>query len=402
MKRRPAGLATVAAAAALGVRTEGLPGMDDGGQATNRGADAAETREELRFLRRVLIVVGVVVFALLLWQAVHALLLLCAAALVAVLLRGLAGLIGRAVPRLGDGARVALAGGVVLLVLGLAAWLVGDALRTQAAGLMEALPEALRALEQRFGLSLPDDVSEAATRLAQDQDPGRIASAAGVVLQRALGFGAVAVDVLGGLLLAVVGGVFLAADPGLYRRGVVALFPRSERPRVEDALRTAGRALRLWLIGQLVAMALVGALYGLGAWWIGLPAPLALGVFAGLAEFVPVIGPILGALPVLLVALGGGWVMLLWALGLVIVVQQLESNMLMPLVQRRMVQIPPAVMLFSVVVAAAVFGVMGTVLAGPLTVLAYAMVAKLYVRETLGQPAEVPGEKGPGEKAPGE
>jgi predicted PurR-regulated permease PerM len=402
MKRPTTGLATAAAAAALGLRTEGLPRMDDGGQATERGAERdAETREELRFLRRVLIVAGVVAFALLLWQAVHALLLLCAAALVAVLLRGLAGLIGRAVPRLGDGARVALAGGVVLLVLGLAAWLVGDALRTQAAGLMEALPDALRAFERRFGLSLPDDVSEAATRLAQDQDPGRIASAAGAVLQRALGFGAVAVDVLGGLLLAVVGGVFLAADPGLYRHGVVALFPRAERPRVEDALRTAGRALRLWLIGQLVAMALVGALYGLGAWWLGLPSQLALGVFAGLAEFVPVIGPILGALPVLLVALGGGWVTLLWALGLVVVVQQLESNMLMPLVQRRMVQIPPAVLLFSVVVAGAVFGLLGTVLAGPLTVLAYAMVAKLYVRETLGQPAEVPGEKAPGEQGSG-
>jgi predicted PurR-regulated permease PerM len=85
---------------------------------------------------------------------------------------------------------------------------------------------------------------------------------------------------------------------------------------------------------------------------------------------------------------------LLWALGLVLVVQQVESNMLMPLVQRKMVQIPPAVLLFSVVVFGAVFGVLGTILAGPLTVLAYTLVAKLYVRETLGQQAEVPGEEG--------
>ena len=352
-----------------------------------------QEEEEVRFLRRVLIVAGVVVLGLLLWQASQALLLLCAAAMVAVLLRALAGLIGRAVPRLGDAARLCLAGGAVLLVLGLAVWLVGDALRAQVSGLIEALPRALEAVEQRFGLSLPGSVQEAASRLAEGQDPGRIASAVGSALQTALGFGAIAVDALGGLLLAVVGGVFLAADPGPYRRGVAALFPRAERRRVEDALLTSGRALRGWLVGQVVAMAVVGSCIGLGAWWIGLPAPLALGVFAGLVEFVPVIGPILGALPVLLLALGGGWATLLWALGLVLVVQQVEANMLMPVVQRKMVQIPPAVLLFSVVVFGSVFGALGAILAGPLTVLAYTLVAKLYVRETLGQPAEVPGEE---------
>jgi predicted PurR-regulated permease PerM len=382
-------LATAAFTRALSRRGNGgVPGMDEA-----RWRDRQE-EAEVRFLRRVLIVAGVVVLALLLWRAADALLLLCAAAMVAVLLRALAGLIGRAVPRLGDGARLALAGGLVLLVLGLAVWLVGDALRTQVSGLVQALPRALEAVEQRFGLSLPDSMQEAASRLAEGQDPGRIASAVGSALQTAMGFGAIAVDALGGLLLAVVGGVFLAADPGLYRRGVTALFPRAERKRVEDALATSGRALRGWLVGQVVAMAVVGTCIGLGAWWIGLPAPLALGVFAGLVEFVPVIGPILGALPVLLLALGGGWATLLWALGLVLVVQQVESNMLMPLVQRKMVQIPPAVLLFSVVVFGAVFGVLGTILAGPLTVLAYTLVAKLYVRETLGQQAEVPGEEG--------
>jgi predicted PurR-regulated permease PerM len=245
-------LATAAFTRALSRRGNGgVPGMDEA-----RWRDRQE-EAEVRFLRRVLIVAGVVVLALLLWRAADALLLLCAAAMVAVLLRALAGLIGRAVPRLGDGARLALAGGLVLLVLGLAVWLVGDALRTQVSGLVQALPRALEAVEQRFGLSLPDSMQEAASRLAEGQDPGRIASAVGSALQTAMGFGAIAVDALGGLLLAVVGGVFLAADPGLYRRGVTALFPRAERKRVEDALATSGRALRGWLVGQVVAMAVV-------------------------------------------------------------------------------------------------------------------------------------------------
>lgn len=363
--------------------------MDEAGNGKVR---AHQDADEVRFLRRVLIVAGVVVLVLLLWQVSQALLLLFAAALVAVLLRGLAALIGRFAPRLGDAARLGLAGAAVLLVLALAVLLVGDALRTQVAGLVAALPQALQALEERFGLPLPENLAEAASRAAEGQDPGQIASAVGSALQTALGFGVVAIDILGGLLLAVVGGVFLASDPGLYRRGAAKLFPASERGRVEDALATSGRALRAWLLGQMVSMAVVGACIGLGAWALGLPAPLALGVFAGLVEFVPVIGPVLGAVPVLLLALGEGGATLLWAFGLVLAVQQFESNMLMPLVQRKMVQIPPAVLLFSVVVFGALFGLLGTLLAGPLTVLAYTLVAKLYVRQTLGEPAEVPGE----------
>src|SRR4051812_13372701 len=76
-------------------------------------------------------------------------------------------------------------------------------------------------------------------------------------------------------------------------------------------------------------------------------APLALGLFAGVTEFIPVIGPILGAVPAILLALTqGGWTAL-WTLLLFVVVQQIESNLIMPLVQRRLIEIPPALLLFA-------------------------------------------------------
>jgi hypothetical protein len=83
--------------------------------------------------------------------------------------------------------------------------------------------------------------------------------------------------------------------PSLYRRGLVSLLPQRHRATADDALRATGRALRLWLMGQLVAMILVGVLTTLGLWLIGVPSALALGVIAALLEFVPFAGPVLAS-----------------------------------------------------------------------------------------------------------
>ena len=117
--------------------------------------------------------------------------------------------------------------------------------------------------------------------------------------------------------------------------------------------------LRMWLGAQVVAMLMVGVLIGGGALLIGIPSPFALGLIFGLAEFVPVAGPVVGAIPVLLVAAGQSWEMVLWALGLVVIVQQVESNLIMPLVSGHAVQLPPAVGLFAVVAMGVVFGPLG-------------------------------------------
>jgi predicted PurR-regulated permease PerM len=139
-------------------------------------------------------------------------------------------------------------------------------------------------------------------------------------------------------------------------------------------------------------MVLVGLMIATGAFLIGIPSPLALGLIFGLMEFVPVVGPIAGAVPVLLVALGQGWEMALWALGLVLVVQQVESNLIMPLVSGRAVQLPPAVGLFAVVAMGIVFGPLGLVLGYPLAVVCDVAVRRLYVRETLGESVDITAE----------
>jgi predicted PurR-regulated permease PerM len=137
-------------------------------------------------------------------------------------------------------------------------------------------------------------------------------------------------------------------------------------------------------------MSIVGCLTGLGACLIGLPTPLALGAIAGLAEFILTIGPILGAVPAVLLAFTEGTHMVVWTLLLYAAIQQLESNLITPLAQQRMVTIPPALLLFAAIALGLLFGSMGLILAGPLTVIGYIAIERLYVRDALAEETALP------------
>ena len=105
------------------------------------------------------------------------------------------------------------------------------------------------------------------------------------------------------------------------------------------------------------------------------------------------VGPIIGAVPALLLAVGVGGRAFAWTLAFFIAVQQVESNLLQPLLQKRMADVPPVLLLLSVVAVGTVLGLGGLLLAAPITVVAFVAVQKLYVRQTLGNEAKVPGEE---------
>jgi predicted PurR-regulated permease PerM len=186
--------------------------------------------------------------------------------------------------------------------------------------------------------------------------------------------------VVGGLVLASIGGVYLAAQPQLYRRGLIALAPDRWRAEVAATLDDMGTALRHWLVGQLTTMLVVGFLTGLGAWIIGLPSAVALGVIAALLEFVPYVGPVATAVPALLLAFTLSTEAALLTLLLLVAVQQLEGYLLTPLIQRRAVQLPPAVTLFALFGMGALFGALGVLFAVPLTVCIFVVARRVYRR----------------------
>lgn len=184
-------------------------------------------------------------------------------------------------------------------------------------------------------------------------------------------------------LLVIAGGVYFAAQPQLYRSGILYLFPKRKRPLIGSALDDTGEAIKRWLLGTLFSMGLIGTLTGIGLWLLGVPSPVALGLLAGLLEFVPLIGPIAAAIPAILIAFTQSPELALWTLGLFIVIQQLEGNIVQPIVQQYAVDLPPALLLFSVVAGGYLFGIVGILFAAPLTVAAYMLVRRLYVVEAL-------------------
>lgn len=334
------------------------------------------------FARRVAIVAGFAVLAYSVWLISYVVLLAFLALLLAVIIRAAVDLV-RAVTGLPENASFGL--GLFILITGAIGFLVffAGTIYGQLADVLSRLPMAIETLGGALGIDDPVGLIE--EQLAEAGGTTLLGRAAG------LGFSA-----LGGVVdafIAIMAAIYLAYDPGLYRRGLVRLFPAPRQAPVEDALVTTGRALRLWFIGQLVSMLFVGVAGALAFWWIGLPAPAALGLIAGLTNFVPFIGPVLGSIPALVFAFNVSLEALLWTLGFIVVVQQVEGNVIVPLVQRRAVMLPPALGLFAIVAFGLLYGFIGVFLAVPIAVTLMVLVKMLWMRGALGEETQVPGEQ---------
>lgn len=343
------------------------------------------------FTLRVLVVLAVVALALFAWRIREVLLLVFGAALVATLLRGLSDPVARHSP-LSQGLALAL----VALVLGgsLAALIgfFGSELRQQAGELARRVPQGWQTAQDRIGAS---DLGTMVLEQLKASVPGP-----GNVLTGVAGFAAGLGAALTDLLLVTFGGLYLAAQPRLYRRGLLALLPDGARERASRVLSASGSALQRWLVGQLLAMAVVGTMTAVGLQLLGVPTPLALGLLAALLEFVPVIGPIMAAVPAVLVAATVGVETAMWTAVLAAGIQQVENHALVPLIGRRTVALPPALTLFAIVAAGLALGLLGLLVAAPLTVVLYVAVAELWVRDTLGREADVPGAPADGPPPP--
>jgi predicted PurR-regulated permease PerM len=130
---------------------------------------------------------------------------------------------------------------------------------------------------------------------------------------------------------------------------------------------------------------LIGALSTLAVWLIGVPSALALGIIAAIGEFIPYLGPLLAAIPAILVALTKSPEAALWTLLAYLLIHQIEGQLVSPLIQRHMVAIPPAVMLLGIVAITYLFGLVAIIFAAPIAVAIFAAVNLIYVRDTLGE-----------------
>ena len=188
---------------------------------------------------------------------------------------------------------------------------------------------------------------------------------------------------LGSFVIMLFIGLYVALDPKTYRRGLISLLAPSARAEGEVVLDQATSTLGNWLTAQLMAMAVVGTLTWLGLWLIGIPLAPILGLIAALFAFIPNIGPIIAAVPAVLLGLSDGPATALMVTGVYLAVQTLESYAITPLIQQERVSLPPALIISMQLLMGTLFGIFGLALATPMAALGLTLVREAYVRRYL-------------------
>jgi predicted PurR-regulated permease PerM len=139
-------------------------------------------------------------------------------------------------------------------------------------------------------------------------------------------------------------------------------------------------------------MLVIGVMTGAGLWLLGVESWLVLGILAGFLEFIPFAGPILSAIPAILIALVQSPELALWTALMYVFVKHAEAYLIQPLIQQYAVEVPAVVLLFALLAFAVLFGIIGVIFAAPLTVVCYVLVKRLYIVEALETPTPIPGE----------
>jgi predicted PurR-regulated permease PerM len=226
--------------------------------------------------------------------------------------------------------------------------------------------------------------------MSEGEEPGTATDALSAIAEQAASAMLVIVGVLSGTVILLAIAIFGAANPDLYRSGLLTLMPPARRERISEALAATAHALRWWFLAQIISMLALGVTVAVGLMIIGVDLWLSLGVLTGLLTFIPVLGPIIAGVPILIVGFAEGLQTGLIVLAFYLVVQNLEGNFLVPLIQHRVVNLAPVLLISVQVLMSTLFGLMGLVLAAPLTLVAMVLVKKLYVEDMLGEPEGSP------------
>jgi predicted PurR-regulated permease PerM len=258
-------------------------------------------------------------------------------------------------------------------------WLLAPTVGEQVGQMRETIPESVEQLkgwlEQRgWGERLVEEMPE---------DPEKALPGRSDIVSSLSGAFSSTLGVLADLLIVLVTSLFLAASPSLYTQGLAQLFPVRNRTRVVEVLGKCYGTLRKWLVGMLLAMAVIGVSTAVGYSLIGLPLAFALAFIAFLFAFVPNIGPWLAGVPAVLIGLTEGGQMALYVLLVYGGIQMVESYVLTPIIFKRTVDLPPALLLFFQVLLGLLQGGLGLLLAAPLLAVLLVLVRELYVKDVL-------------------
>jgi predicted PurR-regulated permease PerM len=273
---------------------------------------------------------------------------------------------------------------VITVLVGML-WLFGlaivPAVETQSREFAEAFPtlldEAL-ALANRaqsfFGLGTQIGLNpESLSNLGQQVLTGSTVSTAagvGLTVATAISLGVVVF----------ISTIYLVIRPAPWVNGFVSLFPAEWRPRTREVLQAMYQTVQRWFLGQLAAMTFIAVFWAISLSIIGIPFALLIGIFSGLISFIPYLGATISVVIPILLALLSDPFTVVWVILAFIIIQQIEGNLLQPIVMSRAVDLHPALVVFAILIMGTLFGLVGVFLAVPLVAALQVLVRELWVQ----------------------
>jgi predicted PurR-regulated permease PerM len=326
------------------------------------------------FKNKVWAAVGIVAFAVIgLWifaKTFNVLLLVLIGILIAIFFHGLSGLIRKYTGIKKGSLLISILLTVILLVLFF--WLAGNSVQQQVNELSQTLPAAIENAKEKLnnntiGKKITDQAGSAETKK-------KLSGLMQTFFKSTFG-------VLGDLYVVIIIGIFFTAGYRTYLSGLMKLFPAGKKQRAQDIIEKAGDTLKKWLKGQLFAMLVVAVLTAIGLFILGVPMALTLALIAGILNFIPNFGPLIAIIPAALISFMQGPTTALIVIALYMVVQILESSIITPQIQKKMINMPPALIIIAQLVMGIFAGVLGLVLATPIIAIVIVLVNELYVKD---------------------
>lgn len=335
--------------------------------------DSNNTTTPYSFTKKVWITAGIFslfVIVMLLFKALFSLvLLILAGILIAVFFYGFAGLIQQYL-HLSPKLSIILSVVFNLLLLVAFFWFVGTRLSDQISSLSETLPKTVEQAKSHLNNSALG--SKMLDYLQSSGNTQKTVSAARRFFSSSFG-------IVSDLYIVILLGLFFTASPSVYKKGIIHLLPSAAKDKGDALINDIGDVLKKWLKGQIFGFFFITVLSGIGLWIIGMPLILTLALIAGLMNFIPNFGPIIALIPAVLLALTQGPTTAIIIACMYTGIQVIQSAVTQPLIQKKMISIPPALTIIGQVAMGALGGFWGVLLATPIVAILIKIITELYI-----------------------
>lgn len=341
-------------------------------------SDTSSTTQQdgqITFQKKIWIAGGIisliVIFILLFKTLFSLILLILAGILLSVFFYGFAGII-RKYLHLSSTLSIILSVLITILILVAFFWFVGVRLQSQVSQLADNLPQTIQhAKNQITQNALGKKVMQYISSSGDSQKTRTII----------MHFFSSSFGIISDIYIILLMSLFFTVSPKVYKKGFVTLLPSKAKDKGAALLEKLKTELEKWIKGQIIGFFFIAILTGFALWILGLPLVLTLALIAGLSNAIPNFGPIIALIPAVLIAFMQGGSMALIVIVVYIGIQTIQSAVMQPLVQQKIVNIPPALIIIGQVAMGSLAGFWGILLATPVILIIKTLVNELYIKK---------------------